>query len=115
MANLTESQILEKLCKTFNTRFSGSRNAMLSLSETLEMNDMLHPGLRNIKGKEFLSLFQDRMNIWHPEELRVLTIDIFVHVMKEKVTTDTSKQALKQEIDSYLLPINFWWVSLTIK
>ncbi|QWD13702.1 hypothetical protein G6678_05655 [Polynucleobacter paneuropaeus] len=108
MGTLTESQLLEKLCKTFNTRFSGSRNAMLSLSEALEMSDMLHPGLRNIKGKEFLSLFQDRMNVWHPEELRVLVVDILIHVMKEKVTTDSSKQALQQEIDGYLLPINFW-------
>jgi hypothetical protein len=108
MTALTESQILEKLCKTFNTRFSGSRNAMLSLAETLEMNDMVHPGLRNIKGKEFLSIFQDRMNIWHPEELRALTTDILIHVMKEKITTDTSRLALQQEIDGYLLPIKFW-------
>jgi hypothetical protein len=48
------------------------------------------------------------MNVWHPEELRVLVVDILIHVMKEKVTTDSSKQALQQEIDGYLLPINFW-------
>jgi hypothetical protein len=48
------------------------------------------------------------MNIWHPEELRALTTDILIHVMKEKITTDSSRLALQQEIDGYLIPIQFW-------
>ena len=108
MSDLTESQLIERLCRTFNTRFSGSRNAMQSMADMIDFSERLHPGLRGLNGKDFLSLFVDRMNVWHPEELRVLVIDIIVSLMKDKVTTDSSKQALKAEIDGFLLPINFW-------
>jgi hypothetical protein len=108
MPDLTESQLIERLCKTFNTHFSGNRNAMQSLATAIEYSEMLHPGLRGINGKAFLSVFSDRMNIWHPDEMRVLTIDILVHLMKDKITTDSSKRALTDEINRHLLPINFW-------
>ncbi|MBU3633121.1 hypothetical protein [Polynucleobacter sp. AP-Feld-500C-C5] len=108
MAYLTESQIIEKLCKTFNTRFSGSRNVVQSLVDTIAMSDMLHPGLRGLGGKDVLSLFKDRMNVWDPGSLRELTIDVLVYLIKEKVTTDSSKKAVIQEINEHLLPINFW-------
>jgi hypothetical protein len=108
MAQLTESQIIEKLCKTFNTRFSGSRNVVQSLADTIAMSDMLHPGLRGLGGKDVLSLFKDRMNVWDPESLRELAIEVFAYLIKEKVTSDTSKRELVKEINEYLLPINFW-------
>ena len=108
MAVLTESQLIEKLCKTFNSRFSGNRNAMQSMSDTIEASDLLHPGLRGIKGKDFLASFTSRMDIWHPEDMRTLVIDILVDLMKEKVTTDSTKNELVAEINLYLLPINFW-------
>jgi len=112
MAALTESQLIEKLCKTFNSRFSGNRNAMQSMSDTIEVSDMLHPGLRGIKGKDFLSSFTSRMDVWHPDDMRTLIIDIFVDLMKEKITTDSSKNELMAEINLHLLPINFWWREL---
>jgi len=31
-----------------------------------------------------------------------------IHLMKDKVTTDSSKRALTDEINRHLLPINFW-------
>lgn len=108
MPQLTESELIERICRTFNTQFSGNRNAMQSLATTIEVSESLHPGLRGLNGKAFLSMFTDRMNVWHPDEVRALAIDILIHLVKEKITTDSSKQALSREIDSYLLPINFW-------
>jgi hypothetical protein len=108
MPQLTESELIERLCRVFNTRFSGNRNAMLALAETIENSEMLHPGLHGLKGKTFLSSFKDQMNIWQPEEMRMLVIDILIHLIKEKVTSDSSKREIYSEIDSYLLPINFW-------
>jgi hypothetical protein len=108
MPDLTESQLIERLCRTFNTQFSGNRNAMQALATTIELSTTLHPGLRGLNGKDFLSAFTDRMNVWHPDEVRVLVIDMMIHLVKEKITTDSSKQALSREIDGYLLPIQFW-------
>jgi hypothetical protein len=108
MPELTESQLIERLCKTFNTRFSGNRNAMQSMSDTIEFSDMLHPGLRGLNGKAFLSSFSSRMGIWHPDEMRTLVMDILVALMKEKITSDSSKKDLVAEIDCHLLPIKFW-------
>jgi hypothetical protein len=108
MPDLTESELIERLCRTFNTRFSGNRNAMQSLAETIENSEMLHPGLRGLGGKAFLASFKGRMNVWQPGEIRVLVIDMLVSLMKEKVTTDSSKRELTAEIDGYLLPIKFW-------
>jgi hypothetical protein len=108
MAALTESELIERICRTFNTQFSGNRNAMQSLATTIEVSENLHPGLRGLNGKNYLSLFTDRMNVWHPDEVRTLVIDILIHLVKEKITTDLSKQALNREIDAYLLPIKFW-------
>jgi len=108
MAALTESELIERICRTFNTQFSGNRNAMQSLATTIEVSENLHPGLRGLNGKNFLSSFTDRMNVWHPDEVRALVIDMLIHLIKEKITTDSSKQALSREIDGYLLPIKFW-------
>jgi hypothetical protein len=33
---------------------------------------------------------------------------MLIHLVKEKITTDSSKRQLNNEIDSYLLPIKFW-------
>jgi len=108
MSQLTESELIERLCRTFNTQFSGNRNAMQSLATTIEVSENLHPGLRGLNGKNFLSLFSDRMNVWHPVEVRALVIDMLIQLFKEKITTDSSKQVLSREIDGYLLPIKFW-------
>jgi hypothetical protein len=81
---------------------------MQSLATTIEVSENLHPGLRGLNGKAFLSMFSDRMNVWHPDEVRALVIDMLIHLVKEKITTDSSKRQLNNEIDSYLLPIKFW-------
>lgn len=108
MAALTDSQIIEKLCKTFNTRFSGSRNAVQSLADVIEVSDMLHPGLRNLNGKVILSQFKDRMDVWHAADFRDLAVEVLAYLIKDKVGSSMSKPAIIQEINRSLLPINFW-------
>lgn len=81
---------------------------MQSMSDTIEVSEMLHPGLRGVKGKAFLASFTSRMDVWHPEEMRTLVVDILVDLMKEKITTDSSKKVLVEEINRHLLPISFW-------
>lgn len=108
MRPLTESELIEKLCRTFNTQFSFSRNAMQALAETIDHLQGLHPGLRNLNGREFISLFENRMNVWRPTDVRELVIDILTHLMKDKVTTDSSKKELDEEINNHLIPIQFW-------
>jgi hypothetical protein len=108
MAGYTESQIIERLCRAFNTGFSGNRNAMQSLADAIDIVNHIHPRLREVKSEDFLSLFQDRMNIWHPTHIRALVVDILIHLIKDKVTSDSSKEELEQEINLYLMPIKFW-------